>query len=96
MKEVRELAAEFGLEVRGCLGLLAEAARRKLMWVKEAKRDAKRLNEEGYRISEEALKEFYRMLGSKRETVTAMVLWGVNKRRWSVALSRDGLGMCGV
>jgi hypothetical protein len=47
--EVRELAAEFGLEVRGCLGLLAEAARRELISVKEAKRDAKRLIEEGSR-----------------------------------------------
>jgi len=64
-KEVRELAAEFGLEVRGCLGLLAEAARRELISVKEAKRDAKRLIEEGYRISEEVLKEFYIMLGSE-------------------------------
>jgi len=64
-EEVRELAAEFGLEVRGCLGLLAEAARRELISVKEAKQDAKRLIEEGYRISEEVLKEFYTMLQSE-------------------------------
>ncbi|MGC9346309.1 MAG: DUF3368 domain-containing protein, partial [Candidatus Bathyarchaeales archaeon] len=59
------LAAEFGLEVRGCLGLLAEAVRRELISVKEAKQDAKRLIEEGYRISEEVLKEFYIMLRSE-------------------------------
>jgi predicted nucleic acid-binding protein len=64
-EEVRELAIEFGLEVRGCLGLLVEAARRELMSVKEAKKDAERLIEEGYRISEEVLKEFYIMLGSE-------------------------------
>jgi hypothetical protein len=64
-EEVRELAAGFGLEVRGCLGLLAEAVRRELISIKEAKQDAKRLIEEGYRISEEVLKEFYTMLGSE-------------------------------
>ena len=64
-EEVRELAAGFGLEVRGCLGLLAEAVRRELMSVKEAKQDAKRLIEEGYRISEEVLKAFYTMLRSE-------------------------------
>lgn len=61
-EEVRELAAEFGLEVRGCLGLLIEAVRRRVISAKEAKQDAKRLIEEGYRISEEVLKEFYKML----------------------------------
>jgi len=64
-EEVRGLAAGFGLEVRGCLGLLAEAVRRELISVKEAKQDAKRLIEEGYRISEEVLKEFYIMLRSE-------------------------------
>ena len=62
-EEVRELATEFGLEVIGCLGLLAEAAKRELISVKEAKQDAKRLIEEGYRISEVVLKEFYTVLG---------------------------------
>jgi predicted nucleic acid-binding protein len=64
-EEVRELAVEFGFEVRGCLGLLVEAARRELMAVKEAKQDAKRLIKDGYRISEEVLKEFYIMLESE-------------------------------
>jgi len=64
-EEVRDLATEFGLEVRGCLGLLAEATRRELISVEEAKQDAKRLIDEGYRVSEEVLKEFYTMLGSK-------------------------------
>jgi predicted nucleic acid-binding protein len=49
----------------GCLGLLAEAARRELISAEEAKQDAKRLIDEGYRVSEEVLKEFYTMLGSK-------------------------------
>jgi predicted nucleic acid-binding protein len=64
-EEVRELAAGFDLEVIGCLGLLAEAVRRELISVKEAKQDAKRLIEEGYRISKEVLKAFYTMLGSE-------------------------------
>lgn len=61
-EEVRELAAEFGIEVRGCLGLLAEAARGRLITVAEAKRDAQRLVEEGYRVSEEVLREFHKLL----------------------------------
>jgi len=64
-EEVREVATEFGLEVRGCLGLLVEAVRRGLISVKEAEQDAKKLIEEGYRISEEVLKEFYIMLRSE-------------------------------
>ena len=39
--------------------------RRELISVEEAKQDAKRLIDEGYRVSEEVLKEFYTMLGSK-------------------------------
>ena len=61
-EEVRELATEFGLEVRGCLGLLAEAARARLIAVGEAERDARRLVEEGYRVSEEVLRAFYKLL----------------------------------
>jgi predicted nucleic acid-binding protein len=60
--EVRELAAEFGLEVRGCLGLLVEAVRRQLISINEAEQDAERLMEEGYRISEEVLKKFHDVL----------------------------------
>ena len=62
-EEVRELAAAFGLEVTGCLGLLAEAVKQELISAEEAKRDAIRLVEEGYRVSEEVLKEFYTLLG---------------------------------
>ena len=62
-EEVRELAAAFGLEVTGCLGLLAEDVKRELISAEEAKRDAIRLVEEGYRVSEEVLKEFYTLLG---------------------------------
>lgn len=61
-EEIRELAVKSGLEVRGCLGLLVEAVRRRLISVNEAKRDAERLTEEGYRVSEEVLKEFLLIL----------------------------------
>lgn len=62
-EEVRELASQFGIEVKGCLGLLIEAVKRRLMTVEEARKDAERLVEEGYRISEEVLKEFHALLG---------------------------------
>jgi len=61
-EEVRGLADQFGIEVRGCLGLLLEAVKRKLITIKEAMGDAERLMEEGYRVSEEVLKEFYALL----------------------------------
>jgi len=61
-EEVRGLAGQFGIEVRGCLGLLIEAVKRKLITIKEAKGDVERLIEEGYRVSEEVLKEFYALL----------------------------------
>ena len=61
-EEVRGLADQFGIEVRGCLGLLIEAVKRKLITIKEAMGDAERLIEEGYRVSEEVLKEFYALL----------------------------------
>ena len=63
--EVRELAAEFSLGVVGCLGLLVEAVRRGLMSVEEARQDAKRLMDEGYRISKEVLRRFYTILESE-------------------------------
>jgi len=56
------LAAESGLEVRGCLGLLVEAVRQRLISIDEAKQDAERLMEEGYRVSEEVLKKFHDVL----------------------------------
>ena len=61
-EEVRSLASEFGLEVKGCLGLLVEAVRRGLVSIMEAKRDAERLVEGGYRVGEKVLKEFHAML----------------------------------
>ena len=56
------MAAESGLEVRGCLGLLVEAVRQRLISIDEAKQDAERLMEEGYRVSEEVLKKFHDVL----------------------------------
>ncbi|MBC7090501.1 MAG: DUF3368 domain-containing protein [Nitrososphaeria archaeon] len=64
-EEVRELATEFGLKVRRCLGLLVESVKQKLISVEDAKNDAKRLIEEGYRISEKVLKEFYNIKESE-------------------------------
>ena len=61
-EEVRELARQFGIEVKGCLGLLIEGVRRKLLTVKDAERDAKRLVEHGYRASGEVLSEFHELL----------------------------------
>jgi len=64
-EEVRELARQFGIEVKGCLGLLIEGVRRKLLTVKDAERDAKRLVEYGYRASGEVSREFHALLSSE-------------------------------
>ena len=44
------------------LGLLVEAVRRGLISIMEARRDAERLVEGGYRVGEKVLKEFHAML----------------------------------
>ena len=64
-EEVRELAGQFGIKVRGCLGLLIDAVKRNLITVNGAREDAERLVEEGYRVSEEVLKEFLTLLQSE-------------------------------
>jgi predicted nucleic acid-binding protein len=66
-EEIRELAVEFGFQVRECLRLLIEPVRLKLISTEAAKRDAERLMEEDYRVSEKVLKEFHSILkGIKR------------------------------
>jgi predicted nucleic acid-binding protein len=61
-EEVRELASRLGVEVKGCLGLLIEGVKRKLITVREAEESAQRLIEDGYRVSREVLKEFHALL----------------------------------
>ena len=63
--EVRELLEERGVRVRGCVGILIEAARREVIGTKEAKKAMGRLVETGYRISDNVLKEAYRLLGEE-------------------------------
>ncbi len=64
-QEVRELANEFGIGATGCLGILVQAARRKLITTKEAEADAERLVKEGYRTSEAVLREFHDLLSAE-------------------------------
>ena len=57
-EEVRRLVEECGLEVRGCLGVLVEAARARLITASEAIKAAEELRGSGYRISNKTLKSF--------------------------------------
>ena len=66
-EEVRSLAQGFGLRIRGCLGVLVEAARRKLISVLEARDKGEELRASGYRMSNEILKSFYVALKSLEE-----------------------------
>ncbi|MEM2922707.1 MAG: DUF3368 domain-containing protein, partial [Candidatus Bathyarchaeia archaeon] len=63
--EVRELLEEYGVRVRGCIGVLIEAARRGVISTKEAEKAIGRLAETGYRISDNVLNEAYRLLGEE-------------------------------
>ncbi len=64
-EEIRDLAAQFGMKVTGCLGLLVQAASRGLITTKEAETDAARLVKGGHRTSEAVLKEFRALLRSR-------------------------------
>jgi len=57
-EEVRRLVEEYGLEVHGCLGVLVEAAKARLITVSEATKAAEQLRGSGYRISSKTLKSF--------------------------------------
>jgi len=57
-EEVRRLVEDCGLEVRGCLGVLIEAAKARLIKASEAIKAAEELRSSGYRISDKTLKSF--------------------------------------
>jgi len=64
--EVRDLLEECGIKIRGCIGVLIEAAKRGVISTKGAKRAMRRLIETGYRVSDNVLNEAYRLLGEER------------------------------
>jgi len=64
--EVRNLLEECGVKVRGCIGVLIEAAKKGVISTKEAKKAMRRLIETGYRVSDNVLNEAYRLLGEQR------------------------------
>lgn len=66
-EEVRSLAEEAGLKIRGCLGILIEGARKRLTSVPEARRGVEELRASGYRVSDEILKAFYSILEGLEE-----------------------------
>jgi len=66
-EEVRSLAEEAGLKIRGCLGILIEGARKKLISVPEARRGVEEIRASGYRVSDEILKAFYSILEGLEE-----------------------------
>jgi len=63
--EVRDLLEEYSMDVRGCIGIVIEAARRGLVNMEEARRALKRLVETGYRVSDQVLNEAYQLLGER-------------------------------
>jgi len=64
--EVRNLLEEHGIKVRGCIGILIEAARKGIITTKEARKAMRRLVETGYRVSDIVLNEAYRLLGEEQ------------------------------
>ena len=66
-EEIRRLAEESGFKIRGCLGILIDAARKGLLLASEARRGAEKLRDSGYRVSREILKTFYSVLKGLEE-----------------------------
>jgi len=63
-EEVRSLAEEDDFKIRGCLGILVDGVRKKLISISDAKKEVKGLRASGYRMSDEILKAFYDILKS--------------------------------
>lgn len=63
--EVRELIEEYRIKVRGCIGVLIEAAKRGVISTNEAKKGMERLVETGYRVSDNVLNQAHRLLGGQ-------------------------------
>lgn len=61
-QEIRRLAEENGLRVRGCLGILIEGVRNGFVSVSEAEGLVEELGTSGYRVSREILKTFHALL----------------------------------
>jgi len=64
--DVRELLEKHGVKVRGCIGVVIEAARRGVIGRNEAKKGLERLVESGYRVSDKVLNRAYQLLGEER------------------------------
>ncbi len=64
--EVRLLLEEYGVKVRGCIGILIEAAKRGVISMDESKNGIERLVETGYMVSDNVLKRAYELLGEER------------------------------
>jgi predicted nucleic acid-binding protein len=64
--EVRNLLEEARVKVRGCIGLLIEAARKHMLQRSEAEEAIGRLVETGYRVGSNVLKRAYQLLGESR------------------------------
>jgi len=60
--KVRLLVERRGLKVRGCMGLLIEAAKRGFLSVSDARRALNELVEKGYRVSREVLRMAHELL----------------------------------
>ena len=60
--KIRELAEKLGIKVRGCMGVLIEAARRGLLSVHEAREALDELVRRGYRASREVLRRAHEIL----------------------------------
>lgn len=66
-EEIRRLVEENNIRIRGCLGILIDGVRRKLISISEAKRGVQELRNSGYRISIEILKTFDALLKGLEE-----------------------------
>ena len=66
-EEIRRLADEAGIKIRGCLGILIDAVRNGFISVSEAKAAVEELRGSGYRMSGEILKNFFAIIEGLEE-----------------------------
>lgn len=64
--EVRELLEEHGVKARGCIGVLIEAAKKRIISTNQAKKGLRDLVDSGYRVGDTVLNQAYKLLGEEK------------------------------
>jgi len=64
--EVSALLEEHGVKARGCIGVLIEAAKKRIISTNQAKKGLRDLVDSGYRVGDTVLNQAYKLLGEEK------------------------------